>query len=50
MHEETGNKKRATCFVTLPQNQLDGDVERFSTHEKTSLQAHLLEDRFVRGC
>ena len=29
-----GNKKRATCFATLLQNELKSDVVRFTTHIK----------------
>ena len=29
------NKKRATCFATLPQNELKSDVARFITHVRT---------------
>ena len=32
---KTGNKKRATCFETLQQNQLKSDVARFTTHVQT---------------
>ena len=28
-----GNNKRATCFATLPQNELNSDVAYFTTHE-----------------
>ena len=28
---KTGNEKRATCFATLLQNELKGDVARFTT-------------------
>ena len=34
----TGNKKRATCFATLLQNELNSDVARFTTHIKPVLQ------------
>ena len=30
-------KKRATCFVTLLQNELKSDVARFTTHVQTCL-------------
>ena len=30
---KTANKKRATCFATLPQNELNSDVTRFTTCE-----------------
>ena len=39
---KTGNKKLATCFATLLQNELNNDFARFTTHEKnlaTSLSA-----------
>ena len=29
-----GNKKRATCFATLLQNELNSDFAPFTTHEK----------------
>ena len=32
---KTGNKKRATCFATLLQNELSSDVTRFTTHVQT---------------
>ena len=35
---KTGNKKRATCFATLLQNELNGDVARFTLHIKPVLQ------------
>ena len=28
-----GNQKRASCFATLMQNELNCDVERFTTYE-----------------
>ena len=37
-HGKTGNKKSATCFATLLQNELDSDVARFTTHIKPALQ------------
>ena len=30
---KTGNKKQATCFATLLQNELNSDVARFTTHK-----------------
>ena len=30
---KTGNKKRAICFATWLQNELNSDVARFTTHE-----------------
>ena len=30
---KTANKKRATCFATLLQNELNSDVARFTTRE-----------------
>ena len=41
-----GNKKHATCFALLPQNELNGDVARFTTHVQT---CYLLQDRFYLG-
>ena len=35
---KTGNKKRATCFSTLLQNELNSDVARYATHIKPVLQ------------
>ena len=35
---KTGNKKRATFFATLLQNELNSDVARFTTCEKKTLQ------------
>ena len=35
---KTGNKKPATCFATLLQNELNSDVARFTTHIKPVLQ------------
>ena len=32
---KTGYKKRATCFATLRQNELNSDVARFTTHVQT---------------
>ena len=45
-HGKTSNKKRATCFALLPQNELNGDVARFPTHVQT---CYLLQDRFYLG-
>ena len=44
---QTGNKKRATCFATLLQNELNGDVARFTPCEKKNL-ATLFVARQVR--
>ena len=35
---KTGNKKRAACFATLLQNELNSDIARFTTHVKPVLQ------------
>ena len=32
---KTGNKKCATCFATLLQNELNSDIARFTTHAQT---------------
>ena len=32
-HGEAGNKKRANCFATLLQNELNSDVALFTNHE-----------------
>ena len=34
---KTGNKKRATCFATLLENELNSDVARFITIVRTCL-------------
>ena len=34
---KTGNKKRATCFATLLQNELNSDVARCNTLVRTCL-------------
>ena len=34
-HGKTGNKKRATCFAILLQNELSSGVARFPTHVHT---------------
>ena len=33
--EKTGNKKHATCFATLLQNELKSDIARFTIHAQT---------------
>ena len=38
MYGNTGNKKSATCFATLLQNELNSDVARFTTLIKPVLQ------------
>ena len=38
MYGKTGNKQRATCPVTLLQNELNSDVARFTTPIKPVLQ------------
>ena len=35
--DKTGNKKRATCFVTFLQNELTSEVARFTNHGKKNL-------------
>ena len=40
-YDKTGNKKRATCFATLL-NELNGDVARFTTHEKKKTPSKLI--------
>ena len=35
---KTGNKKRATCLARLLRNELNSDVERFTTHIKPVLE------------
>ena len=35
---KTGNKKRATCFAKLLQNEFNSDVARYNTHIKPVLQ------------
>ena len=44
-----GNKKRATCFATMLQNELNSDVARCTTHVQTCLQPDLLQNRFDVG-
>ena len=39
--------KSVTCFVKLVLNELNSNVARFTTYEKT-LQPYLLQDRFER--
>ena len=47
---KTGNKKRATCFATLLQNELNSDVGRFTTHIKPVLQpTNRVVNRFKHG-
>ena len=46
---KTGNKKRATCFATLLQNELNSDVARFTTHIKPVLQQIRLLTGLSRG-
>ena len=36
-YSKTGNKKRATCFATLLQNEMNTDVARFNTRIRTCL-------------
>ena len=36
-YSKTGNKKRATCFATLLQNDMNTDVARFTTRIRTCL-------------
>ena len=36
-YSKTGNKKRATCFATLLQNEMNTDVARFTTRIRTCL-------------
>ena len=45
----TGNKKQATCFATLLQNELKSDVVRFTTHFQICQQPDLVQDRFDEG-
>ena len=35
---EKGQQKSATCFVTWLQNELNGNVARFITHEKKNVE------------
>ena len=34
---KTGQQKRANCFATLPQNELNSDVARFASHVQNCL-------------
>ena len=45
-YSETGNKKRATRFATLLQNELNTDVARLTTHVRTCLATNKVA-RFV---
>ena len=44
-----GEQKHATRFATLLQNELNGDVARFTTHVQTCKQRDLLHDRFYNA-
>ena len=44
LNEKTGNKKCATCFASLLQNELNSDVAHVTTHVQTCLQPDLLQD------
>ena len=46
---KTGNKRRATFLATLLQNELNRDVERFTTHVQTCLATNQVVNRFERG-
>ena len=49
-YAKTSNKKHATCFATLPQNEMQSDVERFTTLVKpVSHQIRLLTGLNVGG-
>ena len=39
-------QKRATCFATLLQNELNGEVARFANH----IQTFFVTNRIVAGC
>ena len=45
-YSKTGNKKRATRFATLLQNELNTDVARFTNHVRTCLATNQVA-RFV---
>ena len=47
---KTDNKKPATCFATLLQNELNNDVARFTTHVQTCLATKKVVNRFEHGC
>ena len=40
---KNGQQKRATCFATLLQNELNSDVARFTIHVQTCQQPDLLQ-------
>ena len=45
---KTGNKRRASCFATLLQNELNSHVARFTTQVNKTLKPHLLQDTSKR--
>ena len=45
-HSKTGSKKRATCFATLLQNELNSDLARSTTQFRTRLATNQVA-RFV---
>ena len=48
-YSETGNKKRATCFATLLQNEMNTDVARFTTRIRTCLARNKAARLFFVG-
>ena len=46
---KTGNKKHATCFSTLLQNEFNINVARFTTHVQTCLSTNQVVNRFDVG-
>ena len=48
-YSKTGNKKRATCFATLLQNEMNTDVARFTTRIRTCLATNKVARLFFVG-
>ena len=48
-YSKTGNKKRATCFETLQQNEMNADVARFTTRIRTCLATNKVARLFFVG-
>ena len=48
-YSKTGNKKRATCFATLLQNDMNTDVARFTTRIRTCLATNKVARLFFVG-
>ena len=48
-YSKTGNKKRATGFATLLQNEMNTDVVCFNTRIRTCLATNKVARPFFRG-